>query len=68
MKQVEDIAKLKQFRSKLAKLMLSNESYAPIFLRVEQEITFIEEYLAATSTDDLLELARAIARHHKAAA
>jgi hypothetical protein len=68
MNRVADIAKLKQFRAELAKLMLSNESYAPIFLRLEQEIEFIEEYLAAKAANDLLERARAIARYHKAAA
>lgn len=62
MRQAKDISKLYSYRDMLAGLVIANDNYAPIFLRVEDEIAAAEAYIAAKGTGDVLARARAIAR------
>lgn len=66
MKQAHDLAKLKAYRDKLARLVIENKDYSPVFLRVEQEIAAGEQFLAVQSSDDLLAHARLIAGNQRA--
>lgn len=61
MGQDADINELYSFRELLAKLVVANENYAPIFLRIEDEIAVEERRLAAERAGSVLEQARAIA-------
>ncbi len=66
MGQDEDIQELYSFRDMLAKLVIANDNYAPIFLRIEDEITRAEACIAAKRAGNVLEQARAIAARQRA--
>lgn len=68
MKQADDLKKLYLYRDKLAKLVVEDGAYGPIFLRVEQEIAHGEKLLAVRSGSDVLARARLIASAQKAMA
>lgn len=62
---VSDLKKLYGYREKLAVLVVNNSVYAPIFLRVENEIAAAEALSAVCDADNLLDRARAISFHHR---
>lgn len=66
MKQADDLKNLCQYRDKLAKLVVENGAYAPIFVRIEQEIATGEQFHTSQAGDDPLALARLIASAHRA--
>lgn len=66
MKQAEDLTKLCQYRDKLAALVVDNAAYAPVFIRIEDEIAAAEAFIAANDVNDLLARARAISFHQRA--
>lgn len=63
---LDDLPKLYIYRDKLAELVVQNDSYAPIFLRIEQIITTLEAEQAAHDAKDMLARARAIASRQNA--
>lgn len=68
MKRADDLNKLYQYREKLAKLVVEDGAYGPIFLRVEHEIAYGEKLLAMRTGSDVLAHARLIANAQKAMA
>ncbi|WP_110807484.1 hypothetical protein [Rhodobacter viridis] len=66
MRSLDDLAKLYIYRDKLAELVIHNESFSPVFLRVEQEIASLEEEKAAHDAQNVVARARAIASRQKA--
>jgi hypothetical protein len=57
-----ELVRLRAAHIFLAELMLADPVYAPIFERIEAEIT------AATKSNELIERARAVATHQRATA
>ena len=57
-----DLKRLRAAQAKIAKLVIADHVYAPIFARLDREIKMLE------AEDDLLAHARAIAAHQSAAA
>lgn len=55
-----DIETLKQIERKLAKLVMKNRAYIPLFVRIQNEIT------ALTDENDIVERAKAIAADYSA--
>lgn len=68
MRSLDDLAKLYVYRDKLAELVVKNDNFSPVFLRIEQEITALEAERAARDAKDVLSRARAIASRQKAMA
>lgn len=68
MRSLDDLPKLYIHRDKLAELVIQNENFSPIFLRVEQEIVSLEEEKAAHDAQNAVARARAIASRQKAMA
>lgn len=62
MRSIDDLEFLYVYRQKLAELLVENETYSPIFLRLDSEISSLEEEKAARDAGDAIERARAIAR------
>ena len=68
MRSTSDLEKLYGHRRKLAELVVHNEAFGPVFIRVEQEILSLEQDLAAKEANDVLARARAIVSRQKAMA
>lgn len=68
MRSLDDLPKLYIYRDKLAELVVQNDYFSPLFLRIEQEITTMEAERAAHDAKDVLARARAIASRQKAIA
>lgn len=66
MKQADDLTRLYTYRNKLAQLVVENEAYGPIFLRIEKEIAIGEKLLAVQASNDMLAHARLIAAGQRA--
>lgn len=66
MKQINDLTKLYTYRDKLAQLVIENDAYSPVFLRIEKEISIGEQLLAVQASNDMLTHARLIATSQRA--